>query len=142
MKITIFKRLVFSYAAIMLMIIFIGIYLPLKLKQINDLTRNVAVVDEASIRIVKHLQESIYAQIGFGNKFLISRDKDFFSEFEKIQNYTKEDIIKIESLLDTSEKEEAFTRAKKLYFGYLSKFTSDIEMLGKDPKYPGKKYIE
>ena len=126
----------------MLMIIFIGIYLPLKLKQINDLTRNVAAIDEASIRIIKHLQESIYAQIGFGNKFLISRDKDFFSEFEKIQAYTKEDIIKIESLLDTIEKKGAFTRAKKLYFAYLSKFKRDIETLDNDPKYPGKQYIK
>ena len=141
MKITIFKRLVFGYAAIMLMLIFIGIYLPLKLKKINDLTRTVAAVDEASIRIVKHLQESIYAQTGFGNKFIVSRDKDFFAEFEKIQTYAKEDMIKVESLLDTSEKEEAFEKAKKLYFAYLSKFKSDLKTLGKDPEYTGKKYI-
>jgi len=142
MKITIFTRLVFGYAAIMLMIIFIGIYLPLKLKQINDLTRTVAAVDEASIRIVKHLQETIYAQVGFGNKFLVSRDKDFFNEFKKIQNYAKEDMIKIESLLDTNEKEEAFEKAAKLYFAYLFKFKSDLKSLDKESDYPGKKYIE
>jgi len=142
MKITIFKRLAFGYAAIMLMIVFMGVYLPFKLKQINDLTRSVAVIDGTSIRIVKHLQETIYAQVGFGNKFLISKDKDFFNEFKKIQNYTKEDMIKLESLIDNSKKEGAFEEAKKLYLNYLFKFEGDIKTLEKDSGYPGKKYIE
>ncbi|MBL0732430.1 MAG: HAMP domain-containing histidine kinase [Desulfosarcina sp.] len=142
MKITIFKRLAFGYAAIMLMIIFMGVYLPFKLKQINDLTRSVAAIDGTSIRIVKHLQETIYAQVGFGNKFLVSKDRDFFSEFKKIRDYIREDMIKLEFLLDNSEKKGAFEEARKIYLGYLSKFEGDIKRLGKDSDYPGKKYIE
>ncbi len=142
MKITIFKRLTFGYAAIMLMIIFIGIYLPFKLKQINDLTRSTAEIDGAGIRIAKHLQETIYAQVGFGNKFLVSKDRDFLNEFKKIHDYASEDMIKLESLIDNSEKKGAFEKARNLYHVYLSKFEVDIKRLLKDSDYPVQKYIE
>ncbi|MBL0701015.1 MAG: hypothetical protein JJV92_09055, partial [Desulfosarcina sp.] len=142
MKITIFKRLTLGYAAIMLMIIFIGVYLPFELKQINDLTRSVAEIDGASIRIAKHLQEAIYAQMGFGNKFLVSKDRDFLNEFKKIHDYTREDMIQLEPLIDNSEKKRAFEEARNLYLVYLSKFEVDIKGLGKDSDYPVQKYIE
>ncbi|MCD6271907.1 MAG: HAMP domain-containing protein [Deltaproteobacteria bacterium] len=142
MKITIFKRLTFGYATIMLMIIFIGIYLPFKLKQINDLTRSIAEIDGAGIRIAKHLQETIYAQVGFGNKFLVSKDRDFLNEFKKIHNYAREEMTKLESLIDNSEKKGAFEKARNLYLVYLSKFEVDIKRLGKNSDYPVQKYIE
>jgi two-component system sensor histidine kinase GlrK len=142
MKMTIFKRLTFGYAAIMLMIIFVGIYLPFKLKQINELTRSVAAIDGNAIRIAKHLKEIIYAQVGFGNKFLVSRDRDFLNEFEKINDYASEDMIKLESLIDNSGKKEAFEKARNLYLVYLSKFEVDMKRLAKDSEYPVQKYIE
>ncbi len=142
MKITIFKRLVFGYAAIMLMIVFMGVYLPFKIKQINDLTRSASLIDGAAIRNAKHLQDIIYAQISFGNKFLVSKDNDFLNEFQKIKAYTRDDMTRLETLLDNSEKKGIFEEAKKIYLHYLSDVESNIKDIDKYSGAPGKKYIE
>ena len=74
MKLTIFKRLTFGYAAIMLVVVFLGIYVTLNLKRLNYLTHSINSVDSATIRLIERLQAQIFSQVGFVKKFLISGD--------------------------------------------------------------------
>lgn len=142
MKFTIFKRLTFGYAAIMLMVVFIGIYLPLKLNQLNHLTRAVASVDGTTIRLIEHLLETLYSQVAFGNKYLVSNDKDFYNQFKKIGNYITEDIEKLKLIIDTPEKKKIFQDAVGSYRDYIKFFSLEMERLNKGNDRPEKTLID
>ena len=119
-KLTIFKRLTFAYLIIMLLFVLLGGYVTLKLSQLNQLTRSIASVDSMSIIHIEQLLDTMYSQVSFGNKYLISKDPDFYKRFQELEEYLTEDMKKLEPLIDTSEKTYLFAEAKGLYDGYIS----------------------
>ncbi len=90
MKFTIFKRMASAYALIMVMVIFMGIYVTLKLNQLTAINHNIARVDGAIISIGEQLLESLFSQAGFEMKYLISGDPDFYQEFNSKRVFFKE----------------------------------------------------
>ena len=114
MKLTIFKRLTISYLIILLLFFFLGIYVTLKLKQLNQLTRSVATVDSMTIIQTEHLLDTMYSQVGFGNKYLISKDQDFYKKFQELEGYLAKDLETLESLINTPEKVKLYEEAKKI----------------------------
>ena len=81
MRFTIFKRIASGYALIMVMVIFMGIYVTLKLNQLTEINYKIARVDGAIISMGEQLLDSLFSQAGFEMKYLISRDPDFYQEF-------------------------------------------------------------
>jgi two-component system sensor histidine kinase GlrK len=142
MKFTIFKRLTFGYLAIMLLIIFLGIYVTFKLNQLNQLAHAIASVDGAAIRITENLLDAVFSQVSFEKKYLISKDQDFYRQFWGIKEYLAKDMDKLECLMDTSEKKELFAEAKGLYDRYVSLFKKEVDFVEKDQDYPRKIYKE
>ena len=120
MKFTIFKRLTFAYLITMLLFVLLGAYVTLKLSQLNHLTRSIASVDGMSINRIEHLLDTMLSQVGFENKYLISKDRDFYKQFQQLKEYLTEDMKNLESLIDTSEKADLFAEAKGLYDNYIS----------------------
>ncbi|KHE92210.1 MAG: two-component sensor kinase [Candidatus Scalindua brodae] len=140
MKFTIFKRLTFQYLIIMLVFALLGAYVTLKLSQLNNLTRSIASVDNMSINSIEHLLDTVISQVGFGNKYLISKDHDFYEQFQQLNEYIAEDMNKIEHLIDTSEKVDLFAEAKVLYNSYISLVKSEFGFVEKSADYSFKKY--
>lgn len=126
MKYTIFKRLTFDYIAIILSVLFLGVYVTIKLKQLNGLTRSVATVDSASVIHIESLLDTMYSQVGFGKKYFISKDKDFYLRFKELKEYFLSDLNKLENLINSSEKYDLFLDAKGLYSEYLSLFEKEL----------------
>ena len=120
MQLTVFKRLTLGYLAIMLLIIFLGVYVTIKLNQLNRITRTVVSVDSAAIGLTENLLEAFFSQVGFEKKYLISRDQDFYQKFREIQEYFSKDLERLGSLMDTSKKRRLFGQARKTYRRYLS----------------------
>jgi Osmosensitive K+ channel histidine kinase len=140
MKFTIFKRLTFDYLIIMLLFALLGAYVTLKLSQLNNLTRSIASVDNMSINRIEHLLDTVISQVGFGNKYLISKDHDFYEQFQQLNEYIAEDMNEIEHLIDTSEKTDLFAEAKELYDSYISLVKSEFGFVEKSTDYSFKKY--
>lgn len=142
MKFTIFKRLTFDYLIIMFLFALLGAYVTLKLSQLNNLTRSIASVDSMSINRIEHLLDTVISQVGFGNKYLISKDHDFYKQFQQLNGYITEDMKKIEHLIDTSEKAVLFAEAKELYDSYISLVKSEFGFVEKGTDYSLNKYQE
>jgi two-component system sensor histidine kinase GlrK len=132
MRLTIFKRLTIGYAAIMILVIFMGVYVTLKLIQINRLTRDAALVDSATVGQVDQLFDTLLTQVSFEEKYLISRDRDFYNKFWEVEENFLKDINKLESLLRTQDDNKLFVRVIESYKKYLSLFQQQI--LGLDKK--------
>ena len=142
MKFTIFKRLTFAYLIIMLLFVLLGVYVTLKLSQLNQLTRSIASVDSMSIIHIEHLLDTMFSQVSFGNKYLISKDQDFYKRFQELEEYLTEDMKKLEPLIDTLEKEKLFAEAKGLYDGYISLTKLEFGFVEKGRDYSFKRYQE
>jgi len=132
MRFTIFKRLTIGYAAIMILVIFMGLYVTLKLMQISHLTRDAALVDSATVGQIDQLFDTLFSQVSFEEKYLISKDRDFYNKFWEVQENFLKDIGKLESLLQTEDDKKLIVRVKASYKKYLSLFQQQI--LGMDKK--------
>ena len=104
MKVTIFKRLVISYLVIILLIIFLGVYTTLRLNRLNQIINYIISVDTATVKVVGELTDTIFTQVGYEEKYLISKDQDFYQRFWEIGDYVKKNIKKLEEISDTVEK--------------------------------------
>ena len=80
MKFTILKRLILGYATIILLIVFLGIYITLQLNKLNRFVREISAVDGSTIDLTERLSDTLFSQVGFEKKYLISQDQDFYQK--------------------------------------------------------------
>jgi two-component system sensor histidine kinase GlrK len=142
MQLTIFKRLTLGYLAIMLLIIFLGVYVTTKLNQLNHIARTVISVDSAAIGLAENLSETFLSQEAFSKKYLISRDQDFYQKFWEIQEHFSRDLERLGSLMDTSEKKRLFGHAKEMYDDYLSLLKEEFSFVNNGQDYPYEEFQE
>ncbi len=142
MKLTIFKRLTISYLIILLLFFILGIYVTLKLNQLNQLTRSVTEVDSMTIIQTEQLLDTMYSQVGFGNKYLISKDRDFYKKFKELEEYLKKDFETLEPLINTPEKVKFYTEVKKLYDNYVSIMKIEFGFIERGDSYLYNRYQE
>jgi len=124
-KFTIFKRLTFGYIAMMLLVVFLGAYVTLKLNQLNGLTRNIASIDGTTIHLIESLSDTMYSLVGFEKKFFISHDRDFLKQFFEISNYCTKEMNQLGLLMDSPREKILFTETNKLYKRYISFFRQE-----------------
>jgi two-component system sensor histidine kinase GlrK len=140
MKLTIFKRLTFGYAAILLLVLFLGVYVTLKLNQLNGLSREIATVHVNRLTLTEHFLDKLFSQVSFEKKYLISGDSDFLKKFWDIQHQIIEDIRKLEALPNIEENKDLFNQIQTDYGQFLLLFRTEIEALQKNPGYPRLKF--
>lgn len=142
MKFTIFKRLTLGYLAIMLLVIFLGVYVTFELNRLNRIAHAITSVDGATIRLTENLLDAMFSQVGFEKKYLISKDQDFYQKFWQIKEYSAKDMERLEYLMDSSEEKKMFAEAKVLYDRYLSLFKEEVGFMEKGQGYPRNRYQE
>jgi len=142
MKFTILKRLIFGYATIMLLMVFLGVYITLQLNKLDRFVREISSVDGTTIDLTERLSDKLFSQVGFEKKFFISQDQDFYQKFWDILKQLILDMEKLESLMITNEDKEIFLEAKQFYDNYVSLFRDEVQAMKVDPNYPRRKYQE
>jgi len=153
MRFTIFKRLTFGYLAIMMLVLFLVIFVTIKLNQLTRLTRAASSVDAQTVRLTERLSNNLFSMIGFEKKYLISKDNDFYAHFLQIRRDFNKDIEQLGQLVDNpgiketkifhiagSGKNERFFKINQLCNEYFSIFTKEIENIKKGREYPYKEY--
>jgi len=142
MKFTILKRLIFGYAAIMLLMVFLGVYITLQLNKLNRFVREISSVDGTTIDLTERLSDKLFSQVGFEKKYLISQDQDFYQKFWDLMKHLVEDMERLESLMITNEDKKVFLETKQFYQNYISLFNEEVRAMEADPNYPRRKYQE
>ena len=142
MKFTILKRLIFGYAAIMFLMVFLGVYITLQLNKLDRFVREISSVDGTTIDLTERLSDKLFSQVGFEKKYLISQDQDFYQKFWDIMKHLIEDMERLESLMITNEDKKVFLETKQFYQNYISLFNEEVRAMEADPNYPRRKYQE
>ncbi len=139
---TIFKRLSRGYALIMLMVIFMGIYVSLKLNQLNELNYNMAAVDDATVKLGESLIDCLFSQVGFEKKYLISRDADFYTQFQQLKDAFQKGLHEVASLTQSSKAYGLLAETTALYDRYLSLFEEEVDVKERRLDSPRNTYLE
>jgi two-component system sensor histidine kinase GlrK len=142
MRFTIFKRMASGYALIMVMVIFMGIYVTLKLNQLTAINYNIAKVDGAIISIGEQLLESLFSQAGFEMKYLISGDPDFYQEFNSKRVFFTESMEKVASLTDSADQKQRAADLTVQYNAYVALFEKESNRLTENDQVRRKEYFE
>jgi two-component system sensor histidine kinase GlrK len=142
MRYTIFKRIASGYALIMLMVIFMGIYVTLKLNQLTEINYTVARVDGAIITMGEQLVDSLFSQAGFEMKYLVSRDQDFYREFSSRDALFTETMDKIAALADSDAQRQRAADITAQYSAYVVLFEKESALPAKSNEPPRKEYLE
>ena len=142
MKLTILKRLIIGYATIILLIVFLGIYITLQLNKLNRFVREISAVDGTTIDLTESLSDTLFSQVGFEKKYLISQDQDFYQKFWDLMKQLGQEMERLSSLLARKEDKEVFAEIEQLYRNYISLFMEEVEVFKKDENYPRRKYQE
>ncbi len=140
MRLTIFKRLTFGYMTIMVLVVFLGVYVSLKLNQLNNLTRSVAAVDETTIRPAERLLDAVFSQVGFENKYLISKDPDFFRRFWEIEKRVTDGLKELTELVGDGEEKDILIESGTFYNRYLGLFKKEVEYILLSKPYPEEEF--
>jgi two-component system sensor histidine kinase GlrK len=137
----------------MMLVLFLVIFVTIKLNQLAHLTRAASSVDGRTVRLTERLSNNMFSMVSFEKKYLISKDNDFYQHFLKIREDFNKDIkqlglviagtgkkkIKIFHIAGSGKKERFF-KINQLYNEYFSIFTQEIENIKKGKEYPYKEY--
>ena len=126
----------------MMMVIFMGIYVTLKLIQLTDLNYKIAKVDGAIISMGEHLLESLFSQAGFEMKYLVSRDPDFNKEFNSKKAVFTETLQQIRLLADSAVQRQFTADILTQYNTYILLFEEESAFIKENNQPPRKEYLE
>ena len=137
----------------MMLVLFLVIFVTIKLNQLTHLIRAASSVDGQMVRLTERLSNDMFSMVSFEKKFLISKDNDFYQHFLKIRKDFNKDIEQLGFLviglkekktkiyhIAGSGKRERFFKINQLYNEYFSIFTQEVENIKKGQTYPYKEY--
>jgi two-component system sensor histidine kinase GlrK len=131
-----------GYALIMVMVIFMGIYVTLKLNQLTAINYKIARVDGAIISMGEQLLESLFSQASFEMKYLISGDPDFYQEFNSKRAFFTEAMEKVASLTDSAEQKQRVSDINAQYSAYVAAFEKESNRLTENDQVRRKEYFD
>ena len=113
----------------MILVIFMGGYITVKLNQLHHVSQRTAEVSGRSINILEHLISSVFSIVMFEKKFLISKDQDYYNQFKEFQTYFADDMGELTTLINTPEQRELLEEAGSFYDAYLVTFEKEVASL-------------
>jgi two-component system sensor histidine kinase GlrK len=153
MKFTIFKRLTFGYLTILMLMLFLVVFVAVKLNQLSRLIRSASSIDGRTVQLAERLTNNMYSMVSFEKKYLISKDSDFYRHFLQIKGVFNKDIQELGLLIEGSEKskieiyhiaglgkKEKFFNIIRLSDTYFSTFETEIKNIKSGREYPVKEY--
>jgi two-component system, NtrC family, sensor histidine kinase GlrK len=135
-QLTLFKRLVLSYLAVLAVVIALGAYSTSKLDELSQIIRSISAVDNETKIVAGRLKDSVLSQSALEKKYVVSGDMDFYSEFLSIEKYIQEDLGQIRVLADTPEKKKRIIDVQKFYDRYLFSVQEVFDLIKAGREFP------
>ena len=138
-KFTLLKRLTLGYVVILLLVVLLGVYVSLKLNQLNRLIRGTA-IDGTTIAQLEHLRDSLFSQVSFEKKYHISKDEDFKQKFWELRTLFTKGLTDNLYRMDTSRKLRLYNETRQLYGQYVVLFEEENERMAQGYVTPSNGY--
>jgi two-component system, NtrC family, sensor histidine kinase GlrK len=127
MRWTIFSRLMVVYLGIFLLMLAANLYALSKLREIHQTARTIQDVDNRLIELKKSLSDSLFSQLQYEKKYLITRDNDLYERFLAARAGFEKDLSRARRIAGTPSQKEALDRLKASYDRYQTLFAEEKE---------------
>ncbi len=141
-NLTIFKMLGLGYLVILLVVIALGTYSILKLRQLNHITRYINSVDTETIRLAENLMDNVISQRKFEKVYVISGDKDYRLQFLETEKYIRSGLVQIGAIIDTEEKRLLMGGVNEYYNQYVLQVEEEAALITDQKDYSPEAYEE
>ena len=131
MNLTIFKRLAIGYIVILVLVVFMGGYISVKLNLLHQLTWKTAASYGQSISMLEHLLSSIYSIVGFEKKYIVSGDQDYYQKLQELHIFFLRDMDDLDKFLDAPGQRQLLVDAQKYYQNHFAGFQQKIAAIKK-----------
>ena len=134
LRFTIFHRLSLGYLAILVVVICLGGYSVWRLSQLNQIAKSISSIDSEVIRTANNAKDTLITQVAYEQKFIVSKDKDFYLQFKLAENFLIKKINLMDTILIDHPKKQAIVSFRKTYETYLDKAEREFRLLKNDVK--------
>ncbi|HOO90472.1 MAG TPA: HAMP domain-containing sensor histidine kinase [Syntrophales bacterium] len=141
MKLTIFARLVIIYIIIFTAVSSITLFSIYQFGRLNRITNSILTVDNRMMAIQKALTDSLFSQMRYGEKGILTKDTALFDQFHAARDTFDRNFKEARHLAD-DETKDLLTKADSFYKQYQSLFLEEIEHLKTNQSYDEKRYKE
>ena len=138
---TLFSRLVAGYLAILFVVMAVSVYAIVQLHELNRITRSLLEVDRRILDYEDKLRDTLFSQIRYERKFLISRDKALYDQFLLFQSDFQRDLEEIIAIADSSL-ELLLKTIREQHQAYASRLNEEADYLKAGRLYPVVQYRE
>ena len=136
MKVTIFSRLVFGYLFILVLVLALSGYLVYRIGQFNEVTRSVLMTNNRVVDYSGKLMDAILSQVRNERKFIISKDKAFYSQFLHFKNDFERYLGEVMLISEASQVQQSLVNVKTSYQHYQSLVGEELRYLEAGRSYP------
>ena len=136
MKVTIFSRLVFGYLFILVLVLALSGYLVYRIGQFNEVTRSVLMTNNRMVDYSGKLTDAILSQVRNERKFIISKDKAFYSQFLHFKNDFERYLEEAMLISEVSQVKQFLVAVKTSYQHYQSLLGEELRYLEAGKSYP------
>ena len=113
MRLTIFWRLIIGYLIIFILVMMVGVYAIIKLRQFNTVTQYILNVDNRILEYEKKLVDLTLSQHRFLKKYIITRDQSLYNQFFSAKEEFSRDLDMAFAVSDTRFLQDILTRIKE-----------------------------
>src|SRR5262245_27373429 len=106
MRLTIFWRVIFAQLSLIALILAVSLYAFSQLNQLTSLSTNILATDAACIEEEKRLLKIFLTQMRSAEKYVLLRDKVFYTYFTEGNADFDSTIEKVSTLIETTEEEQ------------------------------------
>ncbi len=110
-------------------VVFLGAYVVFKLNELQHLSLDIIDTDTKSVSICEDLSESLSSLTMFEQKYMISKDMDYYQIYRKLKTTFEEDMEKFKGMLKTPEAKKLAEEAKNLFKEYSLLFENEVKLI-------------
>ena len=140
MRLTIFWRLIIGYLIIFILVMMVGVYAIIQLRQFNTVTQYILNVDNRILEYEKKLVDLTLSQHRFLKKYIITRDQNLYSQFFSAKEAFSRNLDMALAVSDTRFRQDILTKIKEYQNRYQSLVGKENDLIQSREIYSKKEY--
>ncbi|HRR41415.1 MAG TPA: HAMP domain-containing sensor histidine kinase [Syntrophales bacterium] len=140
MRSTILVRMVIGYLAIFIPVAAVSAYAISQLSLFRKVTDDILRVDNRMKDLQQKLVDSVLTQTRYEKKYLLTKDKELYSQYMLAAREVSKHIDEAISEADTAHKRETLKRIKAHHARYKATFNKEVKFVRKNQLYPRSTY--
>ncbi len=135
MRLSIFSRLISGYLALFILMAAIGLYTVLQIRRVDAITRDIMEVDNLILDSEKQLADSLFSQIRYERKYIITKDPALYRHFLAAGSDYSACLGRIISAADSPVKKAFLLGAEGHYRKYRTLFEEEAKYIQDNKHY-------